>query len=409
MQTTIRSLGSSGEGVGQDEEGKTLFIEGALPGERVTYTITDEKKSYAKGQLLEILEPSKERVTPPCPIFGECGGCHIQHLSYPAQLEVKRQKVVDALQRIAKMDVEVAPCLPSPMPLHYRNKIQLPHRDGQIGLFRKHSHEIIPLKSCYIQCALGEKIYAWMKDKLPKSVRHLLIRNAIFNHEALVVLVSDGKENFQKLAKAVMDHFEEVKGVVLNINLHSNNRILGSVFKTLAGRPYIIEKLAGLSFKLSAPSFFQVNSWQAEHLFAKATSLIEQTDHVIDAFCGVGTLALFAARKAKTVSGFEVVEEAILDARENARLNHISNCRFEVGRAEKQELSCDTLLLNPPRKGLDPAIFDKIDARKIVYISCDPATLARDLPLFKKFKTISAQPIDMFPQTMHVETILTLQ
>lgn len=405
MKTTIRSLGSSGEGVGQTEEGKTLFIEGALPQESVSYSIEAEKKSYAKGRLLQILEPSSSRVHPPCPVFGECGGCQIQHLAYEAQLEAKRQRVMDALNRIGKIEAPVHACLSSPMPLHYRNKIQLPTENGIMGLYKRNSHDIVPVKNCLIQCASGEAIYRLLqKERLPAQVTHLLIRNAIFTDEALVVFIINKEVDLIPLAQKLLRELPQVKGVLINLNKHKGNRILGPQFKLLAGRPTIREKLGSLLFDLSAPSFFQVNSWQAINLFEYVSQFIDIKEHVIDAFCGVGTLALFAAQKAARVEGYECVEQAVIDARANAALNGFTNCHFEVGFAEKRALKCDTLLLNPPRKGLSPEIFSKIQAKKIVYISCDPATLARDLALFQGFKLQSIQPFDMFPQTMHVES-----
>ncbi|MCH9610519.1 MAG: 23S rRNA (uracil(1939)-C(5))-methyltransferase RlmD [Chlamydiae bacterium] len=406
MQSKIRTLNSSGEGIGQTDEGKTLFIDGALPGETVEYEIELEKKSYAKGTLLKIIEPTKERVHPPCPVFGTCGGCQIQHLDYQEQLEIKRMRVQDALRRIAKIDIEVPPCIPSPMPFGYRNKIQLPHKDGLLGLYKKRSHELVPIKGCPIQSALGEKILRFLQNRLPNSVSHLLIRNGIFTNEALVVFITSG-EAPTALAKELFDEFEEIKGVVLNIKRGSGNRILGSSFKTLAGRDHIFEQLGSLKFKLSAPSFFQVNSWQALNLFKTVADQITGK-RVIDAFCGVGTLALFAAQKCQSLLGIECVKEAISDARENAKLNGIQNCHFEVGRAEERHLECDTLLLNPPRGGLDPKIFEKIKAKQIIYISCDPATLSRDLLNLKDFNIRFVQPFDMFPQTTHVETLITL-
>ncbi|MCP5470155.1 MAG: 23S rRNA (uracil(1939)-C(5))-methyltransferase RlmD [Chlamydiales bacterium] len=405
MKTTIRSLGSSGEGVGTDETGKTLFIEGALPGETVEYTLDVEKKRYAKGKLVCVVESSPHRTKPPCPLFGTCGGCHIQHLTYEQQLAVKRQRVIDALQRIGHLDHDVEPCIPSPQPLHYRNKIQLPHKSGEIGLFRKNSHDIVPLTHCYIHCELGEKIYSWIREKVPPTVEYLLIRTGIFTEEALLIFVGSG--DLQMLAKEAMHTFCQIKGVVLNTDRKEGNRILGNRFKTVCGRPHIFEQIGNLKFKISAPSFFQVNSWQAKHLFEEAASHIEG-DFVIDAFCGVGTLALFAAQKCKKVLGIEVIAEAIHNARENASLNNSTNCTFEVGRAEKRTLECDTLLLNPPRKGCDSHLIRNVSAKKVVYISCDPATLARDLAALKKYRIEKVQPFDMFPQTMHVETIAVL-
>lgn len=420
----ITSLSSTGEGIGSRDSLK-IFVEGTLPGETVSVNITEHKKTYVKAALSEVITPSPDRQTPPCPAFGECGGCQVMHLSYPTQLAIKRQRVQDALQRIGGFhDTAVLPCLPSPRPLGYRNKIQLPvvwdKNKKTIGLYRKKSHEVIPISRCFIQCPQGEEILAWISDKLNiPSVRYVLIRNAVLHNEAMVIFVTDGRfsEELKQHALELMNRHPRVKGVIENVNPHSNNIVLGSTFRLLAGRPHIFETLLNKTFKISPSAFFQINPEQTEQLYAKSLQLAEIEPHeiVVDAYCGVGALAIFAAAHAKRVFGFECITHAIADAKENAKLNGITNTSFLCGKAEnliKRLDTFDTVFLNPPRKGCDTTLLETILEKKpmkIIYISCDPATLARDLALLHKhYQITTVQPFDMFPQTMHVETVVRL-
>lgn len=409
MKTTIHSLGASGEGVGTLDNSMKVFVEGALAQECIELSLIEQKKTYARGKLEKIITPSKARIKPICPLFGVCGGCHIMHLEYEAQLEVKRQRVIDAFERIGKIKHPTNATLPSPMPLNYRNKIQLPQSNGKIGLYEKRTHNIIDVPKCYIHCEPGEQIYHWIRKHLnSKSLRTLYLRSAVFNDESVVTLITDGSEELTSFAEKLMDKFPRIVGVVENINRKTTNALLGKIFRTLRGRAHLFEKIGGKIFKISPTSFFQVNPWQAEVLFKKAIELaaIKPTDHVLDAFTGVGTLALFAADHAASVTGIECIPEAIANAKENAQLNKISNCHFKVGNAHAEK--ADITLLNPPRKGCDPALLEKITSEKIVYISCDPATLARDCALLKNYTVKTIQPIDLFAQTMHVETVVAL-
>ncbi|NGX61687.1 MAG: 23S rRNA (uracil-C(5))-methyltransferase RlmCD [Chlamydiae bacterium] len=420
----IDNLNSSGEGL-CSLNGLKVFVGGALPGEEVRIEVTTRKKTYAKGKLLEVLSPSKDRNDPICPVFGECGGCQIMHLKYQAQLEQKRERVSQALSRIGGWkDHSVLPCLPSPDPLSYRNKIQLPvvwnQRNKRIGLYRKRSHEIIPIEKCYIHCPQGEALFSSIREELSSpSVRYVLIRSGIFRNESLVIFVTDGSESSQlKLfAQKLMDSFSFLVGAVENIHKRPGNVILGPKNSLLAGRSYLFEKLLGKTFKVSPNAFFQVNSAQAEVLYAKALELaqIEKNETLLDAYCGVGTLSILAAEKAKKVIGVESVAPAILDARENASINKTQNVEFFCSEIEKKIRHLpdfEIVLLNPPRKGCDPSLLESLKAkqpRKIIYISCDPATLARDLRILSSHYTLkTVQPVDMFPQTMHVETIAQL-
>lgn len=348
------------------------------------------------------------------------------HLSYEKQLEVKKQKVVDALTRIGKIDPSlIQNCLPSPLPLGYRNKIQLPVQGTTLGLYAKHSHTLIAVDHCLIHCGLGEEVFQKIKAILQElgpypPLRHVLIKSAIYTQEVLVVLVTNQKTSPTLMAMAlrIQKEIPHVKGVIHNIHSDKENVILGDTYHTLTGSPHIHERLCDLTFSISAASFFQVNPMQAEKLYLKALELsdVRTTETVLDAYCGVGTLSLIFAKKAKQVIGVECVPEAILDAKENAKRNHIENTTFTCANSENfihTLSSIDVLLLNPPRKGADPSFLEgvkKLAPKKIVYISCDPATLARDLAILESygFKTRIVQPFDMFPQTSHVECVALL-
>lgn len=425
----IVRLGLNGEGVGQIE-GMTLFVSGVLPGESAEVKITEIRKNFARGSLVRLLKASPDRVAPPCPVFGTCGGCQIMHLSYEGQLSYKRQKVVDALERIGKLhDTPVLPCQPSKAPLAYRNKIQLPscELEGKIafGLYAADSHDVVPVEKCFIHSARGEEVFAKVRHLCQKwglksqEIRHLLIKSSFANKEALVVFITWNKEVDQlpKVARELLEECPDVKGVFQNHNPGDTNRVLSEKFELLAGKPFIEEVICGLTFTVSPASFFQVNVLQAEALYKTAIEWAEIStkDRVLDAYCGVGTLSLILASQAKNVVGIEYIDKAIQDAKNNAKRNGISNAQFLSGDAEKliEEVGpIDVALINPPRKGCSPSFLEKLmnlSPRTIIYISCDPATLARDLAFLKvKYQIIKAQPFDMFPQTAHVETVVQL-
>lgn len=427
---SIRSLGTSGEGVGV-YDGIVGFIDGALPGEQARVQITELKKNYFKANLLEILEASPDRVKPICPVFGRCGGCQLMHLKYEKQLEVKTQQVSDALRRIGGFEgLTVSPCAASPDPLYYRNKIQVPVAYDSLGmymgLYARGSHDIIPVKKCYIHCATGEAVFSSAQEIFKKinppqqgKVRHLLIRTAIHEDHVLVIVITTGVEKkwIETLANELMEAHPQIKGVVENINLRPDNVILGTDYQLIKGVAAIEENLCGFRFRLSPHAFFQVNTLQVENLYRAAVEMCRLTGNeiLVDAYCGVGTMAIIAAPKAKSVVGIEYVADAIQDARYNASLNSIANARFEVGAAEKvlQTIpKMDVVLLNPPRKGCDEQVLQTVlkkSPRTVVYVSCNPATLARDLKVLSvKYRIESVRPFDMFPQTSHVETVVKL-
>ncbi len=439
IQLTIHNIGHHGEGIGS-YHGYTIFVEGALPGETVDVRLTQRQKRYGRGELITISKPSPDRVKPPCPFYGECGGCQLMHLSYPQQLITKQQRVKDAFQRIAKIqDVNILPCISSPLTLGYRNKIQLPVKNSEnkgllIGLYARSSHDLVPIDHCLIHCPIGEEVFKEVNALLKQStisaydpiagtgeLRHILIKSAVNAHEALVIFVTNGRASseLQQVAKQIMMHCLNVKGVVQNINTERSNVILGDTYQVLEGQSSIQERLGDLLFKISAASFFQVNPQQAEQLYAKALEFaaLTGTETVLDAFCGVGTLSLFFARHAKRVIGVECVPEAIKDANENAVINEISNVSFVCAPAETYIGSLsdrvDVMILNPPRKGCAENLLDSIGIllpNTIVYISCDPATLARDISILSPFgySVDMVQPFDMFPQTAHVECVVKL-
>ena len=437
LEIAITGLGAHGEGVGADD-GYTVFVEGALPKERVEVELVQKKKSFARGKLLTVKISSPDRVEPPCPYYGECGGCQLMHLSYEGQLAYKRQRVIDALERVGKLfDLDVAECIPSPNTFAYRNKIQLPAKGGvdglRLGLFARSSHHLVDIEKCLIHGELGQAAYASIRKILftsnvtaydPMShrgeLRHLLIKTGFNTDEVLVVLV--GRE---EPSKQLLDFAGEisllpcVKGVIHNLNSRKDNVILGKDYRTLFGKDVIEERINGLRFEISAASFFQVNPTQAAIVYQTAQKLAHLTggEIVLDAYCGVGTFSLIFASSAKQVIGVECEKQAVENAKRNAKLNGITNCSFVCSDVEDyfdKVKKFDLLLLNPPRQGCSESIIAKIGTKlpkKILYISCDPATLARDLARLHAFgyKIRAVQPFDMFPQTSHVETLVSLE
>lgn len=407
----IFDLNSEGEGVATLASGKKIFIPYALIGEEVSISITEEHRNYARGKIEEYTTYSSDRVVPPCPLFGTCGGCHLMHLSYEEQLVMKQKKVAQALRRLAHLSIEVSPCHPSPFPLHYRNKIQTPVVGDCIGFYKQDSHELVDVPSCSIHHAQGNTIYHWLRSHIKErqGIKHFLLKSAIRNQESLVAVVTDGSRNHQTWAQQLLHDLPDVVGVVEMIQTQPSNTLCCSQIRTLVGRSYIIEVIDGLSFQIGPQSFFQVNPWQAEYLAKKAVTLgqVKSTDTVYDAFTGIGFFALFFARIASRVIGTERVTESIACAQLNAQLNQLSHCEFFVEEASSR-FQADLTLLNPPRKGCDPALLRSLRSPRLLYVSCDPATLARDLSLLSSYKIETVQPIDLFPQTYHVETIVSL-
>jgi len=434
----ITGLGHSGEGVGRYQD-FTVFVPGALPGELVTAQITEVKKNYAKGRLLTVDRPSSDRVNPPCGIYDRCGGCQLQHLSYPAQLAAKRQRVIDALTRIGKLDnVIVHPTLGAENPWHYRNKMQFPvgtaGSEVVIGCFAQGTHQIIDTDNCLIQAEANNTIARTVRgiikdlgistyDELTGQglVRHVLGRVGTATGEVMVVLVTNGRAlpKKEEIINRLREGIPHLASVVQNVNTKKTNVILGEETILLWGKETITDRLGDFIFNISALSFFQVNTKQAEVLYNKAVEYANLTgqETVIDAYCGTGTISLFLAKKAKKVYGIEVVEAAIRDAERNAADNNVNNVEFIVGdavevmpRLFKAGIRPEVIVVDPPRAGCDRKVLETFAAmqpERIVYVSCNPSSLARDLAVLTElgYVTREVQPVDMFPQTFHVECV----
>ena len=431
--------GYSSEGLGIVRiDGAVVFVPRAIRGEEIEVKITKVMKTAAAGEIVKIRKPSPERTKPECPYFGKCGGCDFQHMSYTEELSAKRRRVQDALTRIGGIDVEVEEILGAKDPMHYRNKSQYPvGADGAIGFYQARTHKVVPIDRCLIQSEISDRtaraVGEWMKrykisaydERTHKGlVRHIYVR-VNKKGESLCCVVANGKQlpREPELAAYITAAAPKTVGVVLNTNTAVGNVILGDKYRTLWGQDFLMDTLCGLDFKLSVPSFYQVNRAQAEVLYGKALEFAALTgeETVLDLYCGTGTITLCLARQAKKAIGAEIVPPAIADARENARRNHIENAEFFCGDAsdiaaklEKDGLKPDVITVDPPRKGLAPEVIASIAAMgpgRVVYVSCDPATLGRDLKIFKEFgyETRRAVAVDMFPGTRHVETIVLLQ
>lgn len=437
----ISGMGSEGEGVGKIEN-FTVFIPHAIKGERCKVKIVKVNKNFAFGKLVEVVEPSLNRTEAVCSIYNRCGGCQIQHMSYKEQLEFKRQKVKDVINRIGKIDVEVEPVIGMENPYRYRNKVQLPigkeNGEVKIGFYAQRSHQIIDISTCYIQDEIGDKVIAltkeWIKqyniepynEEIHKgSIRHIMIRRAFKTGEVMVVIVTKTDElpHKEEFVNIMVQNIPGLKSIMQNVNNKKTNVIMGEKNITLWGKDTIVDYIGKFKFNISPLSFFQVNPIQTEILYSKALEYadLKGQEIVFDAYCGTGTISLFLSQKAKKVYGVEIIKEAIDNAIINAKENGIDNTEFIVGKSEEvipelinKGIKADVVVVDPPRKGCEKSLLEeiaKISPKRIVYVSCDPATLARDLGILRDlgYETKKVQPVDMFPQTGHVETVVLLQ
>ena len=438
----IVDIGQNGVGIGK-YEGFTVFVDGALLGEVVDVKITKSKKNYAEGVISKIIEPSKYRVDRVCSMkYRSCGGCQIQELDYKKQLEIKTNSVKEDLKRIGGLEnITVHPALGMVNPFRYRNKAQFPVQksDGKlkIGFYKKKSHEVIDMDKCVIQHEKNDEIVGivrqYMEDnnisaydeKTHKgTIRHILTKVGYTTGDVMVVLVvTDTKlPNMEFLVEELKSKIDGFKTLVLNVNKEKTNVILGRNNINVFGEGKIIDNIGELEFEISPLSFFQVNPTQTEVLYGKALEYarLEEGDVVFDIYCGIGTISLFLAKKASQVYGVEIVEEAILDARKNAKRNNIENAEFYVGKAEevvprlyKEGKRANVVVVDPPRKGCDEKVLDTIvnmQPDRVVYVSCNPATLARDLKYMveRGYECEEVQPVDMFPHSVHVECVALL-
>jgi 23S rRNA (uracil1939-C5)-methyltransferase len=439
----ISDIGTKGEGIGKIND-FVFFVDGALPGDICLIKILKVNKSYGYGKIIEIRKPSPDRVLSPCPVSDKCGGCSLMHLNYEAQLKLKQKKVKDSLERIGGFkNIEVSPVVPMENLRGYRNKAQVPVRNVkgnlEVGFFAKNSHNLIPVTDCYIQTETSSSILEKIKEyavlnAIPAYdeenhsgiLRHVLIKTGFKTGEIMVVLAVNLKEGKPlKNQDSLIDSLKIVEGmksIVLNYNSKKNNTILGISSKTLWGSDYISDYLGEMKFKISPLSFYQVNPVQTEKMYKKALEFadIKETDTVIDAYCGIGSISLFLAQKAKKVIGIEIVEDAVKDAEFNAQVNNIKNAEFIAGKSEEviydlinKEIKADVLVVDPPRKGCDERFLSAVAdfmPEKIVYVSCNPDTLARDLKFLgeKGYNIKKVQPFDMFGFSYHVETVIMM-
>lgn len=441
IELKIAGLGSSGEGVGR-YDGFTVFVHGALPEETVQAEIILVKKNYAIGKLIKIITASPDRVEPVCPVYADCGGCQLQHLSYAGQLRMKQQQVKDALTRIGHLDTEVLPVIGCSNPWNYRNKMQFPAASGaegkiSIGCYAAATHSVIDTGSCMIQKEANNEVLTtvrkWMQrysisaydEKTGKGlVRHVMSRVGVHSGEVMAVLITSAYDipHKKELVEWLTKYVPNLVSVVQNINKKPTNVVMGSKTRVLYGRTTITDSLGALSFNISSQSFFQVNSEQAEKLYNKALeyAALSGNETVVDVYCGTGTISLYLAKHAGKVYGIEIVAPAIEDAKKNAQDNNCSNAEFILGdAAEKlpqllaEGVKPDVVVVDPPRAGCEQKVLKAIadvEPQRIVYVSCNPASLARDLAYLSErgYKTMAAQPVDMFPMTNHVETVCLL-
>ncbi|MDN4604952.1 23S rRNA (uracil(1939)-C(5))-methyltransferase RlmD [Paenibacillus sp. F6_3S_P_1C] len=486
-ETVIDIIGMNhdGEGVGR-ANGYTLFVQGALPGETVRVRVMKTKKQYGYAKLLEIVKASPDRVSAPCPIYDQCGGCQIQHMSYAGQLAWKRQLVVDNLQRIGKLNVlvevedeeqtiqpeqtsteeqmngsnrirlrmegvmneedaehaiRVLPTMGMDEPWRYRNKAQVPIGAAEGGLvggfYAKGSHRIIDMETCLIQHEHNDEVVAKVKaigshfgisaynEETGRGLlRHVVVKKAFRTGEMMLVLVTNGRDIPYKdeWIGSIREAIPHVASICQNVNKKQTNVIFGDETRVLWGRDVIYDYIGDVQFAISPRSFYQVNPVQTEVLYGKTVEYagLSGKETVIDAYCGIGTISLFLAQHADQVYGVEIVPEAIEDARSNALLNEMKNVKFEVGASEdviprwkEQGIEADVIVVDPPRKGCDPRLLDTIlemKPERVVYVSCNPSTLARDLRVLEDggYRTVEVTPVDMFPHTAHVESVALL-
>lgn len=441
IDINITGLGSSGEGVGK-HQGFTVFVPGALPQEQVKVIINVVKKNYASGRMVELLAASPYRVEPGCPVYKECGGCQLQHLAYAGQLQVKQEQVQAAISRIGHLDLQVLPVLGCNNPWNYRNKMQFPaamNTEGvlNIGCYATATHSVVDTDGCMIQKEANNQILLtvrkWMQrfnisaydEKTGKGlVRHVMGRVGVHSGQIMAVLVTSAYDipHRKELIEWLQKYVPGLVSIVQNINKKPTNIVMGPKSRVLWGREHLQDSLGALQFNISAQSFFQVNSEQAEKLYNKALEFagLSGRETVIDVYCGTGTISLYLAKHAQRVYGIEIVAPAIADAKVNMENNGCTNAEFILGDAAQElpkllnrGVKPDVIVVDPPRAGCEERVLEAmagVGPERIVYVSCNPASLARDLAYLEAhgYKALVAQPVDMFPMTSHVETVVLL-
>lgn len=416
-----------------------VFVPNALIDEKIEYKLIKVKKNFAIGKLLEVKSKSKDRVEPPCVYYYKCGGCQLQHMTYQAQLDMKKEQVVNLFHRKGPFeDTPIQPTVGMEQPWRYRNKSQIPvgkdkENKAITGFYRQRSHDIIDMDSCLIQDEQHQKIMNHVKQWLNELnisiyneknqsglMRHLVVRTGYHTDEMMVIFVTNGKKfkNADVLVQKLISAYPNVTSIKQNINDTHSNVIMGRQSVTLYGKDKIVDQLSEVTFNISDQSFYQINSAQTEKLYQQAIDYAQLTGEeiVLDTYCGIGTIGLYMAPQAKHVYSVEVVPSAIKDAEENATKNQLNNTTFECGKAEDvilewkaQGIRPDVVMVDPPRKGCDETFVKtllKLNPKRIVYISCNPSTQQRDAQLLaNNYHLVEITPVDMFPQTTHIETV----
>jgi len=434
IELIIDDVNNMGYGVGR-VDGAVVFVPSTVTGDRLKAKIIKCAKNYYVGKIEEILTPSEHRAKEACPVATKCGGCSFTHINYEYEKEMKRNFVVGAFRRAGLEGIEVLPVISTDKFSFYRNKIQYPvSQNGKFGYYAPYSHRIVEFDGCTLHDKAFDGILRYVSGFINKYnlsiydenthkglIRHVYLRNGKATGQVLVCVVINGTKlpHADEFYREIEENFPEVKSVQININTEKTNVILGDEFRVLSGKPYIEDEIGGVRYKISAKSFYQINHDCTELLYSYVNEIadIRENDKVCDLFCGTGTIGLYLAKRNPTISltGVEIVEEAVKDAIENAKLNGIGNARFYVGDANTSEINdADIIIVDPPRKGCEAELITRIceiSPRKVIYVSCDPNTLARDLILFtqKGYVTKTAQPFDMFPRTGHVETVVLIR
>lgn len=443
IQLKIEDISSEGLGIGH-AEGMAVFVKDAIIGDEITAKVIKMKKNYAFGRLMELLKPSPERVEPLCPVARQCGGCQIQAMDYQAQLRFKENKVRNNLMRIGGFaQIPMEPIIGMEYPFHYRNKAQFPigtDRAGCLvaGFYAGRTHSIIDNHDCALGAEVNQQILEMVLEHMRRNhiaayeestgrglVRHVMIRFGFRTKQIMVCIVINGKKlpGEQELVRE-LTQVPGMTSIVLNVNRENTNVILGREVRLLWGQEYIEDYIGNIKYQISPLSFYQVNPVQTEKLYGTALEYAGLTGNetVWDLYCGIGTISLFLAQKAGKVYGVEIVPEAIEDAKRNAALNHLDNTEFYVGKAEevlpekyeKEGIRADVIVIDPPRKGCEEKVLDtmvKMAPERIVYVSCDSATLARDLKYLcgHGYELTRVRATDMFPMSVHVESIALLR
>lgn len=441
LQGTVVDLTHEGAGVVKIDD-YPFFVEGALPGENVTIKVMKVGKTFGFARLVSIDTKSADRVEEKDIVGRQIGTMTLQHLVYPAQLKFKQHLVESAFERLGKFKhIKVAETVGMEVPYEYRNKAQIPVRsvNGMLetGFFRKNSHQLVPVENFYIQHKAIDEAIVKVRDILRQydivpynernhngEIRHIVVKRGHYTGQLMIVLVTNKKRlaNVDSIVHDIVNSIDNVESVVLNFNNEQGNVILGRNNTVLHGTPYYTDKMLGLEFRVSPNSFFQVNTPQAEVLYNLALEAadLQGNETVLDAYCGIGTISLALARHAKQVYAMEIVHEAIKMAKQNAKMNHIDNVHFETGAADEilpkwseGGVKFDVAVVDPPRKGLDDEFIQKLieqNPKKIVYVSCNPSTCARDCRKFADagYKIDTVKPVDLFPQTAHTEVVVKL-